>query len=75
MGTGHHLLRLENHEIVWFTSTDYTYVETQEGTYTADNDGSGYSYQTATGDNDVTRYMLSVYPPISPSISGSGGSR
>ena len=58
------LNRLENHELFWFTGKDYpAVVFTQEATIQYYADGtSSYLYETATGDNDVTKEFLSRYP-------------
>src|SRR3989344_241477 len=57
------LYRLENHELFWFTGKDYpAVIFTQEGTIIYNTDGYSYSYGTATGENEVTKKFLSLYP-------------
>lgn len=60
------LLRLESHEIFWYTPKGYDVIMTQEFTREALPEG-GYknNYGTATGDNAVTQYFLKKYEHVS----------
>jgi hypothetical protein len=60
--SGSNVMRLEGHELFWFTSGDYDLIMTQEYTQVPSENGVSYSYGTATGDNEITRYLLNKYP-------------
>jgi hypothetical protein len=62
LDNGEDAFRLENHEIGWFFRKGGM-ILTQEGTFTQDNSGESYSYGTATGNNEVTKYFLNKYTP------------
>jgi len=58
-------IRPERHEIGWLVNSDVDYILTQEGTVKVESDGGqSMSYlNKATGDNPVTQYFMSKYPP------------
>ena len=60
------ILRLENHELLWWTASSQIFdlVFTQEFSVNKNPDGAvSYSYGMANGDNPVTKYLISQYPP------------
>ena len=62
---GYFTIRPERHEIGWLTDSVADYILTQEGTVKMEADGGqSMSYiNKATGDNPVTQYFVSKYPP------------
>jgi len=61
---GYNVQRLESHELFWFISNEQA-IFTQEFTKVPSEEGGfSYNYGTATGDNAVTQWFLSSYPPI-----------
>jgi uncharacterized protein YxeA len=58
-------IRPERHEIGWIAGDGVDYILTQEGTVKIESDGGqSMSYMNkATGDNPVTQYFISKYPP------------
>lgn len=69
---GHNIMRPENHEIGWFPADDskIDVILTQEGAVRKNPDGGeSMLYQNkATGDNLITQYFISKYPPIASPI-------
>ena len=66
---GYNIMRYEKHEIGWFPKNDSktTVILTQEGVFAMDsvNGVELFHYPNkATGDNPVTKYFLSKYPPV-----------
>lgn len=64
----YNIFRPENHEIGWFpkNTSKMNVILTQEGVARSDPDGGETMlYQNkATGDNPVTQYFISKYPPV-----------
>ena len=60
------IIRIERHEISWLPVKKFDMIGTQEGRVKADSDGNGESMsylETATGQNPVTQFFISEYPP------------
>ncbi|OGZ65269.1 MAG: hypothetical protein A2998_02095 [Candidatus Staskawiczbacteria bacterium RIFCSPLOWO2_01_FULL_37_25b] len=61
----YNVIRPERHEIGWWVGSNVDYILTQEGTVKFEIDGGqSMSYiNKATGENPVTQYFISKYPP------------
>ena len=60
------VFRLENHELFWFPDRAWDLILTQEFTSTTDEHGTSYNYGVATGEDPVTEWSITNYPPENP---------
>jgi len=61
----YNIMRIERHELGWYPVSNFDVILTQEGTVESGSNGSeNMSYkEMASGDNTVTQYFISKYPP------------
>ena len=68
------IFRMEGHEIGWFSLSGFDVVLTQEGRVKVETNGESYSYtERATGNNSVTQYFMTTFPPNLEGELSSGG--
>jgi hypothetical protein len=59
------VIRMEDHILGWFPGDVFDVLITQEGQFTLDSEGNmTMSYGKATGQNVVSQYFLTKYPPV-----------